>query len=277
MIIDYLAKMVVLSKQNSKISTLKSDIKDSKKNLNDLLSETELFQLCCKKLIDQDRQELDELEFAKQIAIDIKKELEEQLAKFDLEFNRLGLTRFINKLVNTIKFDNGVTIPAFLRQDKRCSDFSLVSEKAKLMYINREIDENYEAANKAYSDANEKYNLVFKDYESAYDTLSQEARDFIKDDLDLLINLFDFIKSIKSNNYSALISLLVLKLFNDVNEVSYDDMCTIFFSEDCLRRTRDYYSEIVDTYVYSKTNELGDIQDKYMLDSQGFAVYSKCL
>ena len=274
---DYVARYTLATKQDTHISELISDLGTARRELRELRSETKLFQAVCKDEINAKAQEVKEIRFAKEVAKDIKAELERKMDSYELEFHNLNIFGLVQKILHGAKVSNGVEVPSFLRRNYQTPGFGLVSERRSASYIDFKVEEILKGRTKRYNDAETTYNDINKEYLSAFDTLSSDAKDIVSYDLTEIVQLHEFVSNIKEDNCSALISLFVLKLLNDASTLSYNEMIEVFLSDEEIEERILDYRVILSNYAYGKNQEVCNIQDRYMLDSQEFKAYSKVL
>ena len=196
---------------------------------------------------------------------------------YELEFHNLNIFGLVQKLLHGAKVSNGVEVPSFLRRNYQTPGISLVSERRSASYIDFKVEEILKGRTKRYNDAEATYNDINKEYLSAFDTLSSDAKDIVSYDLTEIVQLHEFVSNIKEDNCSALISLFVLKLLNDASTLTYNEMIEVFLSDEEIEERILDYRVILSNYTYGKNQEVCDIQDRYMLESQEFKAYSKVL
>lgn len=275
-VIYYLARTNLEVKQDKHVQELVEDLGNARRELNQLLQETRLFQTVCKKEIDEQRRKVDSIRFRKIVARNILSSIQTTLNKMEMDFRSLNIDGLVQKLVDDRKVSFTISVPEFIREYSKTS-FSWVEEIEYAGVIRRDVDRVYKNATTGFETAETKYKEARKDAEAAYDTLSKDAKEFIQGDIDGLVSTYDFMKSVVDGHYDVLIALFSLKLLNDASMLIYDDLVEVFGDPEDIKGLKEYYEAVMGHYAYGKNQEICDIQDSYMLECQSYPTYSKHL
>lgn len=275
-VIYYLARTNLEVKQDKYVQELVEDLGNARRELNQLLQETKLFQTVCKREIDEQRGKVNSIRFRKIVARNILSSIQTTLNKMEMDFRSLNIDGLVQKIIDERKVSFAVSIPDFIREYSKTS-FSWVGEIEYAGVVRRDVDKIYKGASISYENAEEEYNTARSDAEAAYDTLSKDAKDFVQGDIEGLISIYDFMKGVVDGHYDVLIALFSLKLLNDASLLTFDELVEVFGEEEEIKGLKEYYEVVIGRYAYGKNQEICDIQDSYMLECQSYPTYSKHL
>lgn len=259
--VEYFAKQRVLNKENSNLHEITREYEEAEEELYDILREGQVFQILCKKIIDDKKMDVNALRIRKAVSEDIIDELVAQTGELHLEIENLSLYPILYRLSEEFGTKSIISIPSFLRS--KVPVVSIESEREAVKGISTYLANNLKAKQTRYDEAEAQYKEAYEAFNGAMEESSIDVRNYLSGDLESIVKFYTFLRNDAKNNYRLFMTLFIAKLLRDTKELSFEDACEVFSNELEIKEKEEEYRKIVEPINKQRYNALCDLQDEF--------------
>lgn len=246
----YVSQVILLDKQQALSQSINDDIEALENDIKALKSKgvaTLVFK--AEEIMDM-KNEIKDLKMKLKVAQDIIEVLRVRIENKEEEIRELNISDIINMIISTYSKRKVIQIPYMLRKTKKINDdISQSQVDEELLHLDDFINDKINNANERMV-ALEK---LYQEKKTAKDdiilTLGDDARTLIQDYPDDIRNIVTLLTSPDNQKRTPIICVYILKVLNDSNTLSYQDMNDIMDNSVIVDELIASFDNVINKYV----------------------------
>lgn len=260
----YVTQVILLDKQKNLLDIYTEDIEAIETEIKNIKKKgfaSVIFKV--EELMDK-KQELEDLRVKSKIATDIIEAIKIKIKNHEEEIKALNIEDIITMIVSMYSKRKVIQMPYFLRTNKQVEDdITLTQVDEELLHLDDFINDKIENANKRKEETDKIYSEKRTKEIEVVSTLSFEAKELIEaypDDIGKIVGL---LTAPSINKRTPIICVYILKVLNDTNVLSFEDMNAIMDNSIIVDELIDKYNEVINKYINEQRDLMNVTNSEY--------------
>lgn len=252
----YVSQVILRDKQRNLLEAYKEDIEALECDIKALKGKgfaTVMFK--AEEIMDK-KSEISDLKMKMKVAEDIIEALNGRIANKEAEISELNISDIINMIVSTYSKRKVIQIPYMLRKNKEINDdISQSQVDEELLHLDDFINDKINNANERVLSLDKLYQEKKVCEQEVVESLGDESKALIQEYPEDIRKIVTLLTSPDNQKRTPIICVYILKVLNDSNTLSYQDMNDIMDNSVIVDELIGSFENVINKYV----NEQRDI------------------